>query len=163
MPNCFWEKMGSHCKRHYDITMSKRTRKPLNLQEANRQSQNHSSEWDIIPLKSIAHILDQSSPGKGEHEGGDRKSLKQLIKGDENANSKEMMGRSAKSSTSLTLGHHFTEEEKQLQLVTKHQHDNGLKLKEIMSRYAKVLRHLVKVKREPPAGSRKNPLLRLKM
>ncbi|PPD74923.1 hypothetical protein GOBAR_DD28145 [Gossypium barbadense] len=151
MPNCFWEKMGSHCKRHYDITMSKRTRKPLNLQEANRQSQNHSSERDIIPLKSIAHILDQSSPRKGKHEGGDRKSLKQLIKGDENSNSKEMMG------------HHFTEEEKQLQLVTKHQHDNGLKLKEIMSRYAKVLRHLVKVKREPPAGSRKNPLLRLKM
>lgn len=147
--------MGSHCKRRYDITMSKRTRKPLNLQGAN-----HSSKWDLIPLKSIAHMLDQSSPRKAEHEGGDRKSLKQLIKGDENANSKEMTGRSAKCRTSLTLGHHFTEEEKQLQLVTKHQHDNGLKLKGIMSRYAKVLSHLVKVKWGPPAGSRKKPLLR---
>ncbi|KAE8689805.1 hypothetical protein F3Y22_tig00110931pilonHSYRG00122 [Hibiscus syriacus] len=125
--------MGSHCNLHYDITMSKRTRKPLNLQE---------TKWDISPLKGIAHIFDQSSPRKGDHQGSDRKSLKQLIKGDEN----EMM------STSL--------EEKQLQLVKKHRHDDGLKLKGIMSRYAKVLCHFVKIK---PVGSRKKPLLRIPM
>ena len=157
--------MGSECnpsKRPYDITMSKRTRKSLNLQEANHQN-NHttaSSKWDI-PLKSITSIFDQSSSRKADHEvelESDRTSLKQLISGDENA---KEMSRSGRSSTSLS--HHFTEEEKQLQLVKKHQQDNGVKLKGMMSRYAKVLSHLVKVKREPRIGSRKTHLLRLTM
>ncbi|XVF23094.1 hypothetical protein REPUB_Repub13aG0008400 [Reevesia pubescens] len=158
--------MGSECnpsKRHYDITMSKRTRKPLNLQEANYHQNNHtiaSSKWDIM--------FDQRSPRKGDHEEeeSDRKSLKQLINGvDENtkemSSSEEMNRSGCRNSTSLS--HHFTEEEKQLQLVKKQQQDNGvIKLKGMMSRYAKVLSHLVKVKREPRIGSRKK-LLRLTM
>ncbi|XWS11525.1 hypothetical protein CRYUN_Cryun37aG0005900 [Craigia yunnanensis] len=109
----FLEKMGSECnrsKRHYDITMSKRTRKPLNLQEANHQN-NHttaSSKWDI-PLKTITSVFCQSSPINGDPEEeleSDRKSLKQLINGDENA---KEISKSGRSSTSM--GHHFTEEE----------------------------------------------------
>ncbi|XP_022714635.1 uncharacterized protein LOC111274325 [Durio zibethinus] len=144
--------MDSECnpsnKRHYDITMSKRTRKPLNLQETNHT--NASSKWDQI------------TPRKGDHEEeeSDRKSLKQLIKGDSNA--KDTTRSECRSSNSL--GHHFTEEPKQLQqLVKKHQQDNGVKLKGLMSRYAKVLSLLVKVKREPSIGSRKKHLLRLTM
>ncbi|XP_022723514.1 uncharacterized protein LOC111280418 [Durio zibethinus] len=145
--------MGSECnpsnKLHYDITMSKRTRKPLNLQEKAIHQNSHTT----------ASIFDQSSPSKGDHHEeeleSDRKSLKQLINGDEKAISRS--GSSCRSSTSL--GHHFTEEEKQLQLVKKNQQDNGLKLKGMMSRYAKVLSHLVKLKRE----SRKKHLLRLTM
>lgn len=167
--------MGSQCdpsKRHYDITMSKRTRKPISdhLQEANINNNNNHTKWDI-PLKTIASLFDQSSPKKGDHHGGQvaaeeleesdhRKSLKQLIHGDESAAG----GRSS-------LSHHFTEEEKQqqqLQLVKStnqqgHNNNGGVKFKGMMSRYAKVLSHLVKVKREPHIGSRKKRLLRLTM
>ncbi|XVF75044.1 hypothetical protein PTKIN_Ptkin13bG0157500 [Pterospermum kingtungense] len=167
--------MGSQCdpsKRFYDITMSKRTRKPiLDLQE-NNNNNNHtspspaaaSSKWDVqVPLKTIASVFDQSSPRTGDQhhqeelESDHRKSLKQLINGDENG--KEIISSSGRSS----LSHHFTEEEKQLQVVKKNQQDNsGVKLKGMMSRYAKVLSHLVRVKREPHIGSRKKKhLLRL--
>ncbi|GLT80658.1 hypothetical protein SLA2020_520850 [Shorea laevis] len=107
--------MGSEYKRHYDITMSKRTRKPLNLED--------------VPHASI-----QKEETSGE----------------------ESRGRSS-------LGHHFTQEEKQLQVqVVKKQHQDG-KFKGMMSRYAKVLSHMIKVKREPRIGSQKKHLLRLTM
>jgi len=66
-----------------------------------------------------------------------------------------------KQKSRSSLGQHFTEEEKQLQLVTKQQQEGvrGLKLKRMVSRYAKVLSHLIKVK----GDSRKKPLLLLKM
>ncbi|KAK8641635.1 hypothetical protein V6N13_011021 [Hibiscus sabdariffa] len=119
--------MGSESKPHYDITLSKRTRKPLNNPQ-------------------------QPNPNGKESENEDRKSLKQLINGDETGG-----GGSATS-----LGRHFSEEEQHLQLVKKNQPcNNGVKLKGMMSRYAKVLSHLVKVKREPGLGSKKKHLLRL--
>ncbi|XP_039052582.1 uncharacterized protein LOC120194316 [Hibiscus syriacus] len=115
--------MGS--KLHFDITLSRRTRKPLN---------------DPQPPKS----------NDKESENEDHKSLKQLINGDETGGNKTSMGR------------HFSEEEQHLQLVKKnHNYNNGIKLKGMLSRYAKVLSHLVKVKREPSLGAKKKHLLRL--
>lgn len=144
--------MGSNynpSKHPYDITMSKRTRRPLKVQDANRDSTDESIRNDT-PWKAVEDGEDESSPSRvDEAEESDRKpSLKQLIK-----------GRSS-------LGKHFTEEEKQLQLVTKQQEEGfqGLKLKRMVTRCAKVLRHMIKVKRELPKGeSRKKPFLLLKV
>lgn len=84
-------------------------------------------------------------------EDNDHRSLKQLMNGNGNGKSKEEnRGRNS-------LGEHFTEEEKQqqqqqqqqLQLVKTQQH-KSIKFKGMVSRYAKVLSHLIKVKRDPP-------------
>lgn len=130
--------MGSECnptKPRFDITMSRRTRKPvLNLDD---------------PTSSVDEV----------EEINDQKSLKQLMNGDET--SKKKNGDESKSRNSL--GEHFTEEEKQLQLV-KLQQQKGVKLKGMVNRYVKVLSHLIKVKRNPrTVGSTKKPLLRLKV
>ncbi|XP_015079019.1 uncharacterized protein LOC107022977 [Solanum pennellii] len=69
----------------------------------------------------------------------EKKSLKQLIEG-----------------RGTSLGHHFIEEEeeeeRQVQIVVKQAENNGVKFKEMVSRYAKVLRHMIKLKRKKPAG-----------
>ncbi|XP_006338862.1 uncharacterized protein [Solanum tuberosum] len=65
----------------------------------------------------------------------EKKSLKQLIEG-----------------RRTSLGHHFTEEERQVQIVVKQAENNGVKFKEMVSRYAKVLSHMIKLKRKKPAG-----------
>ncbi|KAK6263649.1 hypothetical protein QQP08_020255 [Theobroma cacao] len=158
--------MGSHCnpsKRHYDITLSKRTRKPLDLQEANGTSNIASSKWDnplkIFPRKAADDDDDDEDEGE---ESSDHKSLKQLINGDGG----EAEETSCRLSGRSSLGQHFNQEEKQLQLVKKNQQDGvygGVKLKGMMSRYAKVLSRLVKAKREPRLGSNKKHLLRLTM
>ncbi|KAJ4970873.1 hypothetical protein NE237_003972 [Protea cynaroides] len=64
-----------------------------------------------------------------------------------------------------SLGHHFIEEEKQLQLVTKLQEDRpgGDKMRAIISRYVKVLSRLIRVKGDRRLGSGKKPVLRLTM
>ncbi|XP_044489491.1 uncharacterized protein LOC123213925 [Mangifera indica] len=130
--------MGSQCnptKPRFDITMSRRTRKPIfNLDD---------------PTSSVDQV----------EEDNDHKSLKQLINRDETSkkkNAEESKGRNS-------LGEHFTEEEKQLQLV-KLQQQKGVKLKGMVNRYVKVLSHLIKVNRDPRTiGSTKKPLLRLKI
>lgn len=140
--------MGSGCnesKHHYDISMSKRTRRPSKVQDADQNSSTGSPGNDA-PVKAVVDEGDESSPsivGDAEEKYDRKKSLKQLIK------------------SRSSLGQHFTEEEKQLQLVTKQQQEGvqGLKLKRMVSRYAKVLSHLIKVK----GDSRKKPLLLLKM
>ncbi|MBA0818491.1 hypothetical protein Gohar_027806 [Gossypium harknessii] len=143
--------MGSECnqsKPRYDITMSKRTRKANAI--AN-EDLNHSNATFAGSSISEPRKRDDEQEEEKESENEDRKSLKQLINGDETA------------STS-SLGRRFSEEEEQrLQLVKKQQHygNGGVKLKGMMSRYAKVLSHLVKVKREPSLGSKKKQLLRL--
>ncbi|KAL0006591.1 hypothetical protein SO802_008093 [Lithocarpus litseifolius] len=135
-------------KRHYDITMSKRTRRPTN------SSQIYSapvSPCDIpFPGKAVVNELGEDESSSHSEE-SDRKSLKQLIK------------------SRGSLSQHFTAEENQLQIVTKQQkeegvHDDGVKLKKMVSRYAKFLSRLIKVKRDLPKGgeSRKKPLLLLK-
>ncbi|WCJ19039.1 hypothetical protein M5689_001350 [Euphorbia peplus] len=103
-------------KQHYDISMSKRTRKPLNL----------SGDYE-----------------NGEEEGynGEGKSLKQLIL---NGKSEEInRGRNS-------LEQHFTEEEKELQVVriNKKQGVEIIKLKGMMGHCFKVLKHLIKLKHD---------------
>ncbi|KAK2988071.1 hypothetical protein RJ640_002012 [Escallonia rubra] len=170
--------MGSECnpsKPRYDITMSKRTRKPSSL----------GKEAGWCPLKSC--FSDKESPQRGtnEEEGksptrvdekgesadekgrpltcvdekkktpetdegreNDHKSLKQLIDGKRSS-----------------LGQHFTEEEKQLQVVVKQHAEgiHGVKFKRMVSRYASVLSRLIKTKRDSDLGSRRKPTLRLSM
>uniref|UniRef100_A0A5B7C0S7 Uncharacterized protein n=1 Tax=Davidia involucrata TaxID=16924 RepID=A0A5B7C0S7_DAVIN len=129
--------MGSEynpSKPHYNISMSKRTRKPQENQIPLEEKES--------PPKDVNELVEEN----------DHRSLKQLmIKGDGE-------GRSS-------LGQHFTEEEKQLQVVVK-QHEeslDGVKFKRLVSRYARVLSHLIKIKGGPPLGSRKKPVLRLSM
>ncbi|PON40993.1 hypothetical protein TorRG33x02_339100 [Trema orientale] len=127
--------MGSN-KRHYDITMSRRTRRPLKVRDNNGDD----------------HSPKDSSPPKGagdEGEENDRKSLKQLIDGDGNAKAvpSDEVG---KGVTRSSLGEHLSDgENKQLQLVGVQQKGlHGLKLKKMVSRYAKILGHLMKKNRD---------------
>ncbi|CAN6567394.1 unnamed protein product [Malus baccata var. baccata] len=157
---------GSECsinKRCFDITMSRRTR---------NSSFNHNVEGGIsipAPAPAPAPALalksfrdgngdgeDQSSPlpSPSKENGSDRKILKQLINGDEKA--KLVIKSGKEGSTGSSLGQHFTEEgnRKHLQLVKKQQKaeeslQGGVKLKKLVSRCAKVLGHLVKVRSDP--------------
>ena len=100
---------------------------------------------------------------KSEGEENDRKSLKQLIDGDEMKASDEACR--VKSS----LGEHLVvegeegkgkEEKLQLQIVGVQHQKEGLKLKKMVSRYAKVLGHLIKKNKD---NSKKKPTLMLKL
>lgn len=133
---------GNPNKSSYDITMSKRTRKPLNLQaEADLVPPKASSSEKEISTKAIKKEEEESS---SEGEESDHKSLEQLIK------------------IRSPLGQHFTEE-KQLPLVVKHQEEglNGLKFKGLVSRYTRVLSRLIKIKRDSHLRPGKNPTLRM--
>ncbi|KAL5762843.1 hypothetical protein ACOSP7_019107 [Xanthoceras sorbifolium] len=173
--------MGSECnpsKRRYDISMSKRTRKPLNMEYSygNRTMEMGSSKRETPDdLKGVVDDevdqeeeeeendlkgVDDAEVDQIEEE-NDHKSLKQLINSDEKSKvktSEESRGRNS-------LGEHFTKEEKQLQLVKTQQQkgvQKGVKFKGMVNRYVKVLSHLIKVKRDPHTiASRKKPLLRL--
>ncbi|XP_010257591.1 PREDICTED: uncharacterized protein LOC104597634 [Nelumbo nucifera] len=169
--------MGSECnpsKRHYDLSMSRRTRKPIKLQVSDQPihpiitagDDDKKDDVKCSPetenVKSSPETENPSSGiGEVEEDGIDRRSLKELIhEGEEKLGDGEegKRGRSGKS-----LGHHFTQEN-QLQLVTKQQAEGmeGVKTGGLVSRYIKVLSHLIKVKRDPHLGSRKKPVLRLK-
>lgn len=154
--------MGSECnlhKRHYDITMSKRTRnKPLYVaRDANYQK-------DIIIVQKAGDDLNPSTGFVAAGDQNGHKSLKQLINGDNGikAMAKSCTTHDEGSRGRSSLGQHFTEEEKNLQLVRTQQKEGlqGKKLKKIVSRYANVLSHLIKVKRDT---SQKKPILRLTM
>lgn len=159
--------MGSgFCKRHYDITMSKRTRKPL-LNSAiilDSSSKNGGESGEITSTTTIDESKDNNDL---------KSSLKQLINGNEKVKSnfghgehekKISKGRSINNTSSSSLGQHFSEDqEKQLQIVTMKQKEGlqGMKLKKMVGRYAKVLTSLIKAKRDP--SSHKKPMIRLKM
>ena len=145
-------------KRPYDITMSRRTRKQ---QFSNEKPKSAAKDEKLTLETAQTNTIDEVKQG-GE---GDHKSLKQLIVGDDNeatkGNNSDERGKGSRNS----LGEHFTEEEKQhLQLVRMHQKDNlqGLKFKKLVSRYAKVLGHLLKAKRDPHLGDApKKPVFKL--
>lgn len=154
--------MGSESnggKFRYDLSMSKRTRKPLNREKEDNQCALKSSFSDKeIPQKGENDEKEDEHCFKVVDEGeeSDHKSLKQLIE-----------GRS-------TLGQHFTTEEmkqpmlvhkhdeKKLQLVVTHHEEglDGVRFKEMVSRCAKVLSRLIKKKRDPRIGSRRISTLR---
>lgn len=161
--------MGSECnptsKQRYDITMSKRTRKPFSLPQ----------------LK--VHAPTKASPEKDRATGdSDHSSLKQLMINvkinTEGTNNEGNTSDESENRVRNSLGQHFSEEEKkqqqQLLLVKKQKQEliHGAKLKGVMGRYVKVLSHLIKAKRNSSSsssstrsntGSRKKPVLRLAM
>ncbi|GAB4834543.1 hypothetical protein Ancab_032801 [Ancistrocladus abbreviatus] len=154
-------KMRSQCDstgRLFDITMSRRTRKPLKPVEA---------EENFMRMDSPSERLEEGSGHDRILVHGDQvndqmnghASLKQLInvEGDAKERQEEQdRGR-------LSLRQHFTEEKQQLQLVLKKHEDggDGVKLKRIMKRYIRALSRLIKVKGDPHVGSREKPVLRL--
>lgn len=147
--------MGGGDKQHYDITMSRRTRRPQKVRDENENPS---------PPRGVAH----------EGEENDRKSLKELIDGDGKTKAvsggdEDVKGRSSKAVSGgdedvkgrSSLGQRLTEGEKQLQLVGVQQRDslNGLKLKKLVSRYAKVLGYLMKKNIDPSLrDSKKKPI-----
>ncbi|XP_055822016.1 uncharacterized protein LOC129890496 [Solanum dulcamara] len=118
--------MESECnfprKLRYDISMSKRTRKTP-----------LNIKEEVVKQADVN--VEQEGKAKKEEEDEKKKNLKQLIEG-----------------RGTSLGHHFTEEERQLQMVVKQPAENGVKFKQMVSRYAKVLSHMIKLKRKKPAG-----------
>lgn len=151
------EVQSSAAKRHFDITMSRRTRK----QNEKPISKDVSTTKDVVSLETSLH-----EAAKEGNENSDHKSLKQLIVGEEKETTMKCSssdeGDNSKGRNSL--GEHFSEEEKQLQLVRMQQKDNlqGLKFKKLVRRYAKVLGHLIKAKRDPHLGDAgKKPVFKL--
>ncbi|XP_058726116.1 uncharacterized protein LOC131597433 [Vicia villosa] len=151
------EVQSSAAKRHYDITMSRRTRK----QNEKPISKDVSTTKDVVSLKTTLHEAKEGNNNNNHH-----KSLKQLIGGEEKETTMKCSssdeGDNSKGRNSL--GEHFSEEEKQLQLVRMQQKDNlqGLKFKKLVRRYAKVLGHLIKAKRDPHLGDAgKKPVFKL--
>jgi hypothetical protein len=146
------EVQSSAAKRGYDITMSRRTRK----QNEKPTSKDVSTTKDVVPLETT---LQEVKEGNDDH-----KSLKQLIGGEEKESTKKCSNDESENKGRNSLGEHFNEEEKQLQLVTMQQKDNlqGLKFKKLVRRYAKVLGHLMKAKRDPRLGDAgKKPVFKL--
>ncbi|XP_045805219.1 uncharacterized protein LOC123898333 [Trifolium pratense] len=146
------EVQSSAVKRGYDITMSRRTRK----QNEKPTTKDVSTTKDVVSLETT---LQELKEGNDDH-----KSLKQLIGGEAKETTKKCNNDEGESKGRNSLGEHFSEEEKQLQLVTMQQKDNlqGLKFKKLVRRYAKVLGHLMKAKRDPHLGDAgKKPVFKL--
>lgn len=131
--------MGSECKPskfHYDITMSKRTRKPSNV---NKEATH------VQECESAEENAEKVSDGQKENDTKKSLKLKELIEG-------------------RSLNQHFTEEEEnqlQLSIIQQEGGFQRVKLKRMVSRYAKVLSHLIKLKKNPEKPFRKKPLLQL--
>lgn len=136
------ETMGSESisyKRHYDISMSKRTRKPAKIQD---ELQNLAPN-DVDDL-NVGDGDQLESPATKEFENNDHKSLKQLINGEGKAETKSGADEGGRGRNSL--GQHFSEEEmnnNNLQIVKKQHHDGlqGVKLKKVIGKF---LRNLIK-------------------
>ncbi|XP_030533003.1 uncharacterized protein LOC115742702 [Rhodamnia argentea] len=143
--------------RPYDLTMSKRTRKPLKLEET------LSSDVSVTGSEAF---LDQEKGMAGEELASDRQSLKQLI----NSEGNPLLELGEERRRRSSLGHHLTVTEEvtqlhQMVMVRAKQRQGGgaqgMNLKGMVSRCAKVLSQLVKGHPPPPGGSKKQLILRL--
>lgn len=125
-------------KRHYDITMSRRTRKASNLEESKKE----------ILLQGQGGSDDREKRNTSEtgvdHDNDNKKSLKQLIHGDGNV--KVILEEGEGNKCRSSLGQHFTEDKKQ-QLQPKAKAKGSS-----VTHYIKVLRHLIKVKQDSRAA-----------
>ncbi|XP_011041987.1 PREDICTED: uncharacterized protein LOC105137804 [Populus euphratica] len=183
--------MGSDIpsKPRYDITMSRRTRKPLMNPKETNQNPTTGAPREGNAAEDVGHDRGADSVLTkvcDQEEGESRKSsLKQLIMknagneeseasrllvGETRVGDNENIGSTLLLGGKNSLGQHFKGEEKQqLQLVvTRKQAKEGMegvKLKGIVGRYVKVVSHLIRVKRNTRInnGSRKKPLLRVPM
>ncbi|KAF5192179.1 hypothetical protein FRX31_018234 [Thalictrum thalictroides] len=169
--------MESECnprKHRYDLSMSKRTRKPLRFVENdNKKFVEVGSDEGKTSVMISTNILNE--------EAVDHTSLKELIIiGEEEVDVDAISGEAAEQMIveheetrekegkgSISLGHHFTvttpnnEEEKQFQIVTV-QHGGsmeGVKSGKMLSRYMKVFTHVIKLKKDRRYGcSHKKPV-----
>ena len=178
------ERCNIPCKPRYDITMSRRTRKPfMNFEEANRNPTTVSTEEERDAKDVAVHDKEtESFPATDDVEEDRKSSLKQLIidnAGNQESEPTKLVLQETRgvddenierklSGSRNSLGQHFKGEEKQLQLVTMKQAKEGIegvKLKGMVGRYVKVLSHLIRIKRDTRMnnGSRKKSLLRLPM
>ncbi|XP_068649352.1 uncharacterized protein [Aristolochia californica] len=149
--------MGSECnqnRRHYDLSMSRRTRKSSPAANPDQ----HGYFVDILIPKAVegeATVDPKIQPKVVEDMLCDRRSLKELMNGDEGDKIVESESRNHVNS----LGQRFMEEEKNLALVPRQgECTEGSKFTGMVSRCVKVLNHLMKVKREPRLGPRKKGL-----
>ncbi|XP_022152235.1 uncharacterized protein LOC111020003 [Momordica charantia] len=129
--------MGSESishQRHYDISMSKRTRKPAKIRD---ELQNLSlNKDDLLPSHQV-----ESPPTKG-FENNDHKSLKQLITGEGKAETKSGADEGGRGRSSL--GQHFNEDKNNLQMVRSKQQPDGLQRVKLKKVVGKFLRNLIK-------------------
>ncbi|CAH8264425.1 unnamed protein product [Arabidopsis lyrata] len=134
-------------KPRFDLSMSKRTRKP----------------WSSLINDTHHHeISTQSSQPKPDKEQEqiedkeiDRKSLNNLMRYEEKPN-----GEANVNNDKSSLDQHFGDDEgikQTMQLVVKKEKQGGVKFKGMMGRYVKVWSGLIKAKRD-----RKTPVLRFK-
>ncbi|KAL2514100.1 uncharacterized protein Fot_28071 [Forsythia ovata] len=120
------------CKPHYNITMSRRTRRPVNLKI-------EPCESTCFEEKECFGEEENVYGGLKNDDDQQQKSLKQLIEG------------------RCSLAQHFEEEHKQKDIVITRK-ENGLKFKKIVKHCAGVFSNLIKVKQDPPFGSQKKPI-----
>ncbi|KAI3683093.1 hypothetical protein L1987_83593 [Smallanthus sonchifolius] len=120
-------------KPHYDITMSRRTRRARTL---------------FGEKVSALKVEDKQVDEENEEE---KRKMKFIdIFG----------GKQEEGECKNSLGGHFTEEDKERQLVVKHEKGlDGVSLKKMVSRCAKMWGHMIKIK----GGSRKKRVLQLTM
>ncbi|KAK9128357.1 hypothetical protein Syun_017154 [Stephania yunnanensis] len=169
--------MGSECdpckRRYYDLSMSKRTRKPL------------------LPVVAVRPLegLQCDSPVKDSDNGKQdnkcspevvKRSLRDLFGLDggtdfkvndekEQVNLKQVSNEEAKQGLeeNNSLRNHFKQEENNLKLFMKEQEGGGLEgmmLNGAVSRYARILSRLIKInKHDHRSGSVKKTVLRLTM
>ncbi|CAA7041835.1 unnamed protein product [Microthlaspi erraticum] len=129
-------------KPRFDLTMSRRTRKPL------------SSLINDMPHQDISTKISQ--PEKEQEQDGDRevdrKSLNNLLRCEEESNGEATANK--KSSLGKKLGDDEGVKQTMQLVVKKEKHvgETGVKFKGMMGRYVKVLSGLMKAKRDRKAS-----------
>ncbi|KAF2605331.1 hypothetical protein F2Q70_00025303 [Brassica cretica] len=133
-------------KPRFDLSMSRRTRKPWSSSLVNEMQHQVLSTQSSQQEKELEQDEDREI---------DRKSLNNLMRSEQESNGE------ANVSNKNSLGQHFGDDEaikQTMQVVVKKQGgENGVKFKGMMSRYVKVLSGLMKTKRD-----RKTSALRFK-
>ena len=124
-------------KHYYDISMSKRTRKPAKIQD---ELQNLTPNNEDLNVDNRDRF---GSPTTKGFENNEHKSLKQLMNEEEKAETR--LGEDEGGRGRNSLGQHFSKEEmnKNLQIVKKQHRDGlqGVKLKKVVGNF---LRSLIK-------------------
>ncbi|CAN8247659.1 unnamed protein product [Cochlearia groenlandica] len=134
-------------KQRFDLSMSRRTRKPWSSLINNMHHQ------ELLIQKSQPKQDKEQEQDKDQDI--DRMSLKNLIRCDQESN-----GEANNVNNKTSLGQNLEDEEgtkNTLQLVVKKEKQGGVIFKGMMGRYVKVLSGLIKAKRD-----RKTPPLRFK-
>jgi len=138
----------------FDITKSKRTRRPFHYLTEKVH------EEDVVIAANSASQDSDDQKENNQIQKNDHVKLKQLINVDSEA--KEKLGEDDQGRA--LLSEHLANEN-QLQLVVKQtkDKDQGVKLRKIIRRYVKAISHMVKVKRNHQVGALEKPALCLKV